>query len=86
MEAERLDDERAGALEPDAMKKTDSGIRRAESREGMKIVMLALDPAVHRQLRFMSVDTGVAMAQLIRDAIDQWLQREKRSAREKRRR
>jgi len=55
--------------------------KRAESRKGMVVTSIALDPATHRQLALAAVEDNTAMTELIREAIQEWLARRKRGGR-----
>jgi metal-responsive CopG/Arc/MetJ family transcriptional regulator len=55
--------------------------RRAESREGMVVTTVALPPELHRRLAVAALEEGAASAELIRDAIREWLDRRKRGKR-----
>jgi predicted transcriptional regulator len=55
--------------------------RRAESREGMVVTTIALPPDLHRRLAIAAIEDGAASAELIRDAIREWLDRRKRGKR-----
>jgi predicted DNA-binding protein len=52
--------------------------RRAESREGMIVTTLALPPELHKRLAVAAIEDGAASAELIREAIAEWLARRKR--------
>jgi predicted DNA-binding protein len=56
--------------------------RRAESREGMVVTTIALPPELHKRLAIAAIEDGAASAELIREAITEWLDR--RSKRGKR--
>jgi len=49
--------------------------RKAESREGMIVTTVALPPDLHRQLMLAALDENAASAELIREAIREWLDR-----------
>ena len=55
--------------------------RRAESREGMIVTTIALPPELHKRLAIAAIEDGAAGAELIREAIKEWLDRRKRSKR-----
>jgi hypothetical protein len=55
--------------------------RRAESREGMIVTTLALPPDLHKRLAVAALEEGAASAELIREAITEWLARRKRGQR-----
>jgi predicted DNA-binding protein len=55
--------------------------RRAESREGMIVTTLALPPELHKRLAVAALEEGAASAELIRDAIREWLDQRKRGKR-----
>jgi predicted HicB family RNase H-like nuclease len=61
------------------MKKTpaDTKRRRAASREGMRMISVALPVELHRQLALAALDTRIAMNEIVRDAIKLWLARAK---------
>lgn len=46
---------------------------RAESRKGMKLFLVALPTATHRQLSRMKDQTGATMNDLVRRAVESWL-------------
>jgi hypothetical protein len=52
--------------------------RRAESREGMVVTTVALPPDVHRRLAIAAIEDGAASAELIREAIVEWLERRRK--------
>jgi predicted transcriptional regulator len=52
--------------------------RRAESREGMIVTTIALPPELHRKLAIAAIEDGAASAELIREAVTEWLDRRKR--------
>jgi Arc/MetJ-type ribon-helix-helix transcriptional regulator len=52
--------------------------RRAESREGMVITTVALPPVLHRRLVLAALEENAASAELIREAVEEWLDRRKR--------
>jgi predicted transcriptional regulator len=49
--------------------------RRAENREGMIITTIALSPELHRRLAMAALENNSTAAQLMRDAIEQFLHR-----------
>jgi predicted transcriptional regulator len=52
--------------------------RRAESREGMIVTTIALSPDLHKRLAIAAIEDGAASAELIREAVQEWLARRKR--------
>ena len=52
--------------------------RRAESREGMVVTTVALRPTLHRRLVLAALEENAASAELIREAVEEWLDRRKR--------
>jgi predicted transcriptional regulator len=52
--------------------------RRAESREGMVVTTVALPPVLHRRLAMAALEENAASAELIREAVEEWLDRRKR--------
>jgi hypothetical protein len=52
--------------------------KRAESREGMIVTTVALPPDLHRRLAMAALEDNAASAELIRQAIEEWLSRRKR--------
>ena len=46
-------------------------------RKGVRLMksMLYLEDAVHRRLKYLALDEGVSMAELIRRAVDEYLKR-----------
>ncbi len=52
--------------------------RKAESREGMIITTVALPPELHRRLVLAALDENAAAAELIRQAVQEWLDRRER--------
>jgi hypothetical protein len=52
--------------------------KRAVSREGMIVTTIALDPELHRRLALASVEEHAAIAELLRDAAKEWLDRPNR--------
>jgi predicted transcriptional regulator len=52
--------------------------RRAESREGMVVTTVALPLVLHRRLAIAALEDNAASAALIREAIEEWLDRRKR--------
>jgi predicted transcriptional regulator len=53
--------------------------RRAESREGMIVTTVALPPDLHKRLVLAALEEHAASAELIRQAIEEWLSRHKRT-------
>ncbi len=49
--------------------------RRLTSRTGAKVSTLALPATLHRRLHLAALDRGCAAAQIIREAIEEWLTR-----------
>jgi predicted transcriptional regulator len=52
--------------------------RRAESRTGMVVTTIALEPDLHRRLAVAAIDERAAMTVLIRQAVEEWLERRER--------
>ncbi len=52
--------------------------RRAESREGMITLTVALPPDLHRKLAIQALDDHCSMNEMIRDAVREHLQRKAR--------
>jgi predicted transcriptional regulator len=52
--------------------------RRAVSREGMIVTTIALPPDLNRRLAIAALEDGAASAELIRQAVREWLDRRKR--------
>ena len=46
---------------------------RADSRKGMKLFLVALPTAMHRQLSKIKKQTGATMNDLVRRAVESWL-------------
>ncbi len=55
--------------------------KRAQSREGMTVTTVALEPGHHRRLALAGLDENATMAELIRQAIREWLDRRDRKRR-----
>lgn len=54
--------------------------KRAESREGMVVTTVALSPDLHRRLALAALEENAAAAELIREAVKDYLdRREKKS-------
>jgi predicted transcriptional regulator len=49
--------------------------QRAESREGMVVTTIALDPGLHHRLAIAAVEERSAMTELVRQAVAEWLTR-----------
>ena len=49
--------------------------------EIMKRTMIYLDHAAHMKLKYLALDQGVTMAELIRRAVDQFLKKQKKGGR-----
>jgi predicted transcriptional regulator len=47
--------------------------RRAESREGMIVTTVALDPELHRALAIAALEEIAATAEIMREAVREWL-------------
>ncbi len=58
--------------------------RKAESRTGMIVTTVALPPELHRRLMLAALEENAAAAELIRQAIQEWLGRKRRKRRAKR--
>ncbi len=52
--------------------------RKAESREGHVVTTVSLPPDLHRRLVLAALEDNAASAELIREAIQEWLDRRKR--------
>ncbi len=52
--------------------------QRAPSRKEMVMMNVALDQAVHRQLALISFKENIAMAELVRQAVGEWMVRKKK--------
>ena len=57
-----------------------AGPRRAESREDMIVTTVALPEALHKQLAGAAKRLGTVMTELVRQAVSEWLQRNKGKA------
>ncbi len=55
--------------------------KRAETRQGMVVTTVALEPDHHRRLALAGLDENATMAELIRQAIREWLDRRDRKRR-----
>jgi Ribbon-helix-helix protein, copG family len=55
--------------------------RRATTREGMVVTTIALPPDLHKRLAIAAIEDGAASAELIREAVAEWLDRRKRGKR-----
>ena len=55
--------------------------QRAESRAGMVVTTVALDAAVHHQLRLMALERHTVLTELVREAVTQWLRHHDRGHR-----
>jgi len=53
--------------------------RRAESRAGMVVTTIALPSELHKRLAIAAIEDGAASAELIREAVQEWLDRRKRT-------
>lgn len=60
--------------------------RRANSREGMIVTTVALDPKVHQRLAIAAIEERAAIAQLIREAVSRYLDERDRKREGKRQR
>jgi hypothetical protein len=49
--------------------------KRASSRVGMIVTTIALPPALHRQLALAALEDNAALTELIRQAVQEWLER-----------
>jgi predicted transcriptional regulator len=58
--------------------------KRAASREGMVTSTIALDKDTHRRLALIAVDENTAIAELVREAVAQWLDRRERTQKRRR--
>jgi predicted transcriptional regulator len=54
--------------------------QRAESREGMIVTTIALDRELHRRIAIAALDSNKAAAELMRVAIEEYLDRHERKA------
>lgn len=57
------------------------GKKRAPSREGMVITTVALPPELHRRLVLAALEANAASAELIRQAVQEYLDRHARKRR-----
>jgi hypothetical protein len=48
---------------------------RAPSREGMRVTTVALSDAVHRKLVIAAIEEDTVMTELVRQAVNEWLER-----------
>jgi hypothetical protein len=55
--------------------------RRAESREGMVVFTVALEPELHRRLAIAAVEDRAAIVVIVREAVTDWLERRERKVR-----
>lgn len=55
--------------------------KRAASREGMVVTTVALPPNLHRRLVLAALEENAASAELIRQAVQEYLDRRKRTRR-----
>ena len=55
--------------------------KRAKTRQGMVVTTVALEPDLHRRLALAGLDENATMAELIRQAIREWLDRRDRKRR-----
>jgi predicted transcriptional regulator len=53
--------------------------RRAESRAGMIVTTIALPPDLHKRLAIAAIEDGAASVELIREAVQEWLDRRRRT-------
>ncbi len=59
--------------------------RKAVSREGMTVTSVALPQALHRRLMIASIEDNAAAAELVREAVERYLEtREKKTGRSSR--
>lgn len=58
--------------------------RRAESREGMILTTVALPPDLHRRLALAALEENAAAAELIREAVREYLSRREKKAKGRR--
>ena len=49
--------------------------KRAQTRKGMVVMTVALEQNVHRRLAIAGLDENATMAELIRQAVREWLDR-----------
>jgi predicted transcriptional regulator len=54
---------------------------RAATREGMVVTTIALREEVSRRLSMAALEDRTVMTELVRQAVDEWLERRKRTAR-----
>jgi hypothetical protein len=54
---------------------------RAATREGMVVTTVALREEVSRRLAMAALEDRTVMTELVRQAVDEWLKRRKRTAR-----
>jgi len=52
--------------------------RRAESREGMVVTTVAFPADLHKRLAIAALEDNAASAELIRQAVEEWLSRRMR--------
>ncbi len=57
--------------------------QRAKSREGMTVTTVALPEDMHRRLAIAAVEENAALTELIRRAVQEWLDRRTRKRRER---
>lgn len=57
---------------------TEMAKRKAESREGMIVTTVALPPELHRRLVLAGLEENAAAAELIRQAVQEWLNKRDR--------
>jgi predicted transcriptional regulator len=53
---------------------------KAKSREGMIISTIALPPELHRRLALAALDRNAAITALVREALEEYLDRHEKSA------
>ena len=56
--------------------------QRAESRQDMLVTTVALERDLHRKLSIAAVEENAAMTELVRQAVEEWLERRGRKRKE----
>jgi len=52
--------------------------KRAKSRQGMVVTTVALDPTLHRKLAIAAIEENAAITELVRQAVQEFLERRER--------
>ena len=60
--------------------------KRAESREGMIVTTVAFEASLHRRLAIAGIEENAALTEIVRQAVEEWLQRRQAGKKDKRRR